>query len=94
MPKPKKLDLKEVNPIGRFDVLAYRAAEKLAGIVEKKTGLVGVWPAVEAEVQKLVINGLSGIEIPTEARILLAIMQANALKAKMTGDGNNSEGDK
>lgn len=91
MPKPKKLDLKEVNPIGRFDVLAYKAAERLAGIVEKKTGLVGIWPAVESEVQKLVINGLSGIEIPTEARIMLAIIQANALRAKM---GGNDTGEK
>ena len=82
--KSNKLDLREVNPIGRFDVLAYRAAERLASIVEKRIGLDGIWPAVESEVQKLVINGLSGIEIPTEARIMLAIVQANMLKAKMT----------
>lgn len=82
--KPNKLDLREVNPIGRFDVLAYRAMERLAGIAEKRSGLEGIWPAIESEVQKLVINGLSGIEIPTEARIALAILQANMLKAKMT----------
>lgn len=87
----KKLDLRQVNPIGRFDVLAYRAAERLAGVVEKRTGLEGIWPAIESEVQKLVINGLTGIEIPTEARIMLAILQANMLKAKMTGGNNTGE---
>lgn len=80
---PKKLDLKEVNPVGRFDVLAYRAAEKLTGVIEQKTGLQGIWPAVESEVQKLVVRGLTGIEIPTHCRILLAIMQANMIKEQV-----------
>lgn len=79
--KSNKLDdLREVNPVGRFDVLAYRAAEKLTGVIEQRTGLQGVWPAVESEVQKLVIKGLTGIEIPTSCSILLAILQANMIK--------------
>lgn len=82
--KNNKLDLREVNPIGRLDVLAYKLAERLTGHLEKKIGLEGVWPAIESEVQKLVVRGMGQLDIPNEARILLAIMQANMLKDKLT----------
>ena len=82
--KNNKLDLREVNPIGRLDVLAYKLAETLTGHLEKKIGLEGVWPAIESEVQKLVVRGMGQLDIPNEARILLAIMQANMLKDKLT----------
>jgi hypothetical protein len=84
MPADKnKLDLREVNPIGRLDVLAYKLAERLTGHLEKKIGLEGVWPAIESDVQKLVTRGLGQLDIPNEARILLAIMQANMIKDKV-----------
>lgn len=82
--KNNKLDLREVNPIGRLDVLAYKLAERLTGHLEKKIGLEGVWPAIESEVQKLVVRGMGQLDIPNEARILLAIMQANMIKDKLT----------
>lgn len=79
----RELDLREVNPIGRLDVLAYKLAERLTGHFEKKIGLEGVWPAIESDVQKLVTRGLGQLDIPNEARILLAIMQANMIKEKV-----------
>jgi hypothetical protein len=86
----KRLDLREVNPIGRLDVLAYKLAERLTGHLEKKIGLEGVWPAIESEVQKLVVRGMGQLDIPNEARILLAIMQANMIKDKVVGKGDKS----
>lgn len=77
---PKKLDLRQVNPAGRVDVLAYKAAEKLTGTLEERIGVNGVWSAIEDQVQDLVVAGLSGIEIPPACRILLAIFQANTIK--------------
>jgi hypothetical protein len=79
----RELDLREVNPIGRLDVLAYKLVERLTGHLEKKIGLEGVWPAIESDVQKLVTRGLGQLDIPNEARILLAIMQANMIKEKV-----------
>ena len=77
---PKQLDLRQVNPAGRIDVLAYKAAEKLTGYLEERTGLQGVWPAIEQDIQKLVVRGLGQVEVSPEVRILLVIMQANMIK--------------
>lgn len=78
--KSNKLDLRQVNPAGRIDVLAYKAAEQLTNTLAEKVGVQGVWSAIESDVQDLVVAGLSGIEIPPACRILLAIFQANMIK--------------
>jgi hypothetical protein len=70
-------DLETVNPGGRVDVLAYRGVEKLARYIEEKNGLSGIWDAVKPHVNSAVVNHISGVEIPTEAKILLSILQAN-----------------
>lgn len=70
-------DLESVNPSGRLDVLAYKGLEKLARHIETQNGLAGIWEAVKPHVNKIVVENVSGIEIPTEAKILLAILQAN-----------------
>ncbi len=76
-------DLETVNPQGRLDVVAYRGVELLAKFIEEKHGLAGVWDAVKPHVNKAVVEHVSGIEIPTEAKVLLAILQANYGKSKM-----------
>ena len=70
-------DLETVNPQGRLDVLTYRGVEKLAKYIEEKNGLTGIWDIVKPHVNKAIVDNVSGIEIPTEAKILLAILQAN-----------------
>lgn len=73
-------DLETVNPQGRVDVLAFKGLEKLARLIEEKQGLAGIWDAVKPHVNKLVVEHVSGVEIPTEAKVLLAILQANFKK--------------
>lgn len=64
MAKKKVEDLSTANPGGRFDVLAYRTAEKLIGRLEAKTGQV-IWPQIKDDIQHLASKHLSGgIEIP------------------------------
>ena len=70
-------DLETVSPVGRLDVLTYRGVEKLARFIEEKNGITGVWDAVKPHINSAVIKHVSGIEIPTEAKILLSILQAN-----------------
>jgi hypothetical protein len=70
-------DLETVNPGGRVDVLAYRGVEKLARYIEEKNGLSGIWDAVRPHVNSAVVQHISGVEIPMEAKILLSILQAN-----------------
>jgi hypothetical protein len=70
-------DLETVDPRGRVDVLAYRGVEQLAKLIEEKNGLSGIWDAVRPHINSVVVKHVSGIEIPTEAKILLAILQAN-----------------
>ena len=71
------VDLESVDPAGRVDVLAYRGVEKLAKFIEEKHQLKGIWDAVRPHVNKMVNEHVSGIEIPGEAKLLLAILQAN-----------------
>ncbi len=70
-------DLETVNPQGRLDVVAYRGVQKLANMIEANHGLSGIWDAIQPHVNKLVVENVSGLEIPTEAKVLLAILQAN-----------------
>lgn len=78
-----KTDLETVNPNGRLDVLAYRGVEKLAKHIEESHGLQGIWDAIKPHVNQAVVNHVSGIDIPTEAKVLLAILQANYKKEGM-----------
>ncbi len=72
-----KVDLESVNPSGRLDVLAYKAAEQGARLLEAKYGLAGIWDSVKPHVHDLVTKNVSGLSIPPEAKMLLAILQAN-----------------
>ena len=71
------VDLESVNPQGRLDVLAYRGVEKFAKHIEGQFGLNGVWDAIKPHVSDVVSKNMTGIEIPTEAKVLLSILQAN-----------------
>lgn len=70
-------DLKTVDPKGRLDVAAYRVAEHFTKRYESHIGVQGLWDNVEGYVQEIVSNGLRGIEIPGEIKILLGVLQAN-----------------
>jgi hypothetical protein len=70
-------DLESVSPVGRLDVLTYRGVEKLARFIEEKNGLTGIWDAVKPHVNTVVVRNVSRIKLPTEAKILLSILQAN-----------------
>ncbi len=70
-------DLETVNPSGRLDVLAYRGLEKLTKHIEQQQGLQGIWEALKPHVNKVIVDHVSGVEIPTEAKVLLAILQTN-----------------
>jgi 2-C-methyl-D-erythritol 4-phosphate cytidylyltransferase len=73
----KNTDLSVVDPTQRLDVLVFRGVEKLARFIEEKNGITGVWDAVRPHINSAVVKHVSGIEIPTEAKILLSILQAN-----------------
>ena len=73
-------DLSTVSPVGRLDVLTYKGVERLARFIEEKNGLSGIWDAVSPHVNKFVAERVGRIEIPTEAKVLLAILQANYKK--------------
>ena len=75
-----KTDLETVNPSGRVDVLAYRGVQKLAEHIEKSNGLAGIWDAVKPHVNDMIVRHVGNIEVPTEGKILLAILQANYKK--------------
>lgn len=73
-------DLETVNPGGRLDVLAYRGVHMLAKQVEQQNGLSGIWDALKPHVNQLLVEHVGNIELPTEAKILLTILQANYKK--------------
>ena len=77
MKQLSKVDLGNVPPQGRVDVLAFKAAEQLARLAEAKYGLSGIWDAVKPHVNSLVVEHVSGLEIPAEAKLILGILQAN-----------------
>lgn len=75
-------DLETVDPKGRLDVLAYKGVQKLAEHVESQCGLQGIWDVVKPHVNKAIVENIGNIEIPTEAKILLGILQANYKKVE------------
>jgi hypothetical protein len=70
-------DLEKVDPRGRVDVLAFRGAEHLVRKAESHYGLQGLWDALKPHINTLAVKHISGVEIPTEAKVLLSILQAN-----------------
>lgn len=72
-----KTNLEEVNPSGRLDVLAYKGVRQLAKHIEEKNGLVGIWDVVKPHVNDAIVKHMGEVDIPTEAKVLLAILQAN-----------------
>lgn len=77
-----KTDLETVNPSGRLDVLAYKGVRELAKHIEEKNGLSGIWDAVKPHVNDAIVRHIGQIDIPTEGKILLAILQANYKKTE------------
>ena len=76
------VDLEQVDPRGRLDVLIYRGAETLAKQIEGQTGMAGIWDNLKPVVNSAVAKGMEGIEIPTELKVLLGIVQANWKKTQ------------
>jgi hypothetical protein len=70
-------DLETVNPAGRVDVLAYRGVQKLAQHIEQQYGLSGIWDAVKPHVNEAINKHVGQMDIPTEAKVLLSILQSN-----------------
>ena len=78
-------DLEKVPAAGRCDVLVYRGAEKLTKHLEEKFQVQGVWDALKPHINSAVVKGMGGFEMPIEATILLAILQANYTKKSEEG---------
>ena len=76
------VDLEQVDPKGRLDVLIYRGAETVAKQIEGQVGLSGIWDNLKPVVNSAVSEGMKGIEIPTELKVLLGIIQANWKKTE------------
>jgi hypothetical protein len=72
-----KVNLRNVNPQGRVDVLLYKLLERFAPTVEQQVGLRGIWNVVEPQVHELITEHITPIEIPSELKMFLAILQAN-----------------
>ena len=70
-------DLSSVDPQGRIDVLVFNGAGYLTKLLETQFGVSGIWDNLRPHVNKAIVQGLSGIELPIEAKVLLGIMQAN-----------------
>ena len=70
-------DLENVNPSGRVDVLAYRGLEQLTNQLSEQHGLSGIWDIIKPHVGTIVTQSLGDIELPTAAKVLLQIVQAN-----------------
>lgn len=73
----KAVRLKDADPYGRVDVAIYRLLEGFAKTLETKHGLRGIWDNVEPHVEQLVRKNISGIELPSELKTLVKIIQAN-----------------
>jgi hypothetical protein len=73
------VDLATVDPKGRIDVLAYKGIEWYVKQLEAKNGIV-IWDAIKPHVNKIVLNTVTGITIPPEVQIILAVIQANMQK--------------
>jgi hypothetical protein len=77
---PNQVDLSTVEPKGRVDVLAFKGAEWLVKKLEAQNGVVGVWDAIKPHVNQIVVNTITGMDIPYEVGIILSVIQANMQK--------------
>ena len=71
------VDLETVDPKGRVDVLAFRGAEWITKHLEATYGLAGIWDNIKPHVNLAVSQGLGSLELPTEVKIIMGILQAN-----------------
>lgn len=78
--KAKGLPLKDANPEGRLDVVAYKVAEKLIGRLEEKTGLK-LWDAANGYVEEIIGEVLpaSRIQLPTEVAMIIDVLRKNGM---------------
>ena len=75
--KRRKEDLRQANPQGRIDVLAYHGAKKLTEMLGEKFGLQGVWDHIEPHAQEAAKSLFGDIKLGTEGKVLLGIIQSN-----------------
>lgn len=71
------VDLGSVDGKGRLDVLAYRGAEYLTRMIESNQGLSGLWDGIAPHINEVIVNNLSGVDMPGEVKSILGILQAN-----------------
>jgi len=76
---PAQVNLETVNPAGRVDVLAYRGVEWYIKQLEEQHG-IKLWDALKDQVNSLVVNTVTGMEVPTAVTVILSILQANLQK--------------
>ena len=74
------VDLETISPVGRIDVLLYNLAKHGIKYYESASGLNGIWDNVRNHVNEGIYKGLSGVEMPSELRIILGIIQSNMNK--------------
>ncbi len=77
-----KTDLEAVNPSGRIDVLAYRGVKHLVTQLETNHGLSGIWDAIKPHVNDIAAKHIGAVDVPTEAKILLAILMSEPKKVE------------
>ena len=70
-------NLETDNPAGRVDILLYKGAEYLTKEFEKTHGLSGIWDNLKPHVHQVMVRNITGMEIPSELKVLLGILQAN-----------------
>ena len=81
-------NIEEQNPHGNIQLLVLRGAEYLTQQLENQFDIHGIWDNLRPHVNKAIVEGLSGFELPTEAKILLSIMQVN-MKQKQVEEEKN-----
>jgi hypothetical protein len=72
-----KQDLEQVSPQGRLDVLVYRGMQHLLTHVEQSKGISGLWENAKPVINNIVTEHISGIDVPSEVKMILGIIQAN-----------------
>ena len=93
--KPKIPDYENhPNPQGNIALLAYGLAKGFVNNLAQQKGMPELWPTIQPQVTEIVHNGLSGIEVPNEAMVLLKLFQAGMqpnIQDSKTQDGQGSQ---
>lgn len=71
------IDLDSVDPKGRLDVLIYKGLGMLVETLEQQQQVSGIWDNIKPHVGNVIASQMQGVEIPTEVRVLLGILQSN-----------------